>query len=212
MFMKHLLTTFERRDVSTTSAAIVGSPSARRRNSGLKHLAFMLLFMLGSLNLWGTNPDPVQSTFSKNSTISNNQVTEGGVTWSIDTGTKTGSPAAPAGANFQKSAGLKFGESGSKYYQPVTFTTSYFNSYNVTAVEVNICNNGNKAGTLTVSQGSTQIGTQTETFGTTWTILTANTTNGSGGTLTISYSVQQAFCINYIKVYYTSDGPSQPTV
>ncbi len=53
--MKHLLTTFERHDVSTTSAVIVGSPSARRRNSGLKHLAFMLLFLVGSLNVWGTD-------------------------------------------------------------------------------------------------------------------------------------------------------------
>lgn len=205
--MKHLLT-FLRHDVSATLALTVGSPSFDRRGTMLKHYAFMLLFLLGSLNVWGTSP--VQSTFSKNSTISNNQVTEGGVTWTINTGTKTGSPAAPAGANFQRSTGLKFGESGSKYYKPVTFTTSYFDDYNVTAVEVYICNNGNKAGTLTVTQGSTQIGTQTETFGTTWTVLKAETQSGNGGALSISYSVDQAFCINYIKVTYT--GSTNPTI
>ena len=204
----NLLRKSERKSVGTTLALTVGSPSFDRRHSALKHLAFMLLFLLGSLNVWGTSP--VQSTFSKNSTISNNQVTEGGVTWTINTGTKTGSPAAPAGANFQKSTGLKFGESGSKYYKPVTFTTSYFDDYNVTAVEVYICNNGNKAGTLTVTQGSTQIGTQTETFGTTWTVLKAETQSGNGGALSISYSVDQAFCINYIKVTYT--GSTNPTI
>ncbi len=33
----------------------VGSPSAHRRYSALKHLAFMLLFLLGSLNVWATS-------------------------------------------------------------------------------------------------------------------------------------------------------------
>ena len=175
-------------------------------------LSLLMLMCFSVGNVWATDPDPVQSTFSKNSTISNNQVTEGGVTWTIDTGTKTGSPAAPAGANFQKSTGLKFGESGSKYYKPVTFTTTYFNDYNVVAVEINVCNNGSKAATFTATQGDTQIGTKTETFGQTWTTMTVNTTAGSGGTLTISYSVEQAFCINYIKVTYTGSGSPKTTV
>ena len=34
-------------------ALTVGSPSVHRRYSALKHLAFMLLFLLGSLNVWG---------------------------------------------------------------------------------------------------------------------------------------------------------------
>ena len=52
--MKHL-TTFCRHDVGRTSALTVCSPSARRRNSMLKHLAFMLLFLVGSINAWGTD-------------------------------------------------------------------------------------------------------------------------------------------------------------
>ena len=37
----------------STLALTVGSPSAHRRHSVLKHLTFMLLFLLGSLNVWG---------------------------------------------------------------------------------------------------------------------------------------------------------------
>lgn len=43
----------ERKSVGTTLALTVGSPSVHRRYSALKHLAFMLLFLLGSLNVWG---------------------------------------------------------------------------------------------------------------------------------------------------------------
>lgn len=43
----------QRKSVGTTLALTVGSPSFDRRYSRLKHLAFMLLFLLGSLNVWG---------------------------------------------------------------------------------------------------------------------------------------------------------------
>ena len=45
----------------STLALTVGSPSAHRRHSALKHLAFMLLFLLGSLNMWGTEYELVYS-------------------------------------------------------------------------------------------------------------------------------------------------------
>lgn len=49
----NLLRKSERKSVGTTLALTVGSPSAHRRYSALKHLTFMLLFLLGSLNVWG---------------------------------------------------------------------------------------------------------------------------------------------------------------
>ena len=52
----HLLRKSERKSVGTTLALTVGSPSFDRRHSALKHLAFMLLFLLGSLNVWGEDP------------------------------------------------------------------------------------------------------------------------------------------------------------
>ena len=61
--MKHL-TNFCRHDVGRTSALTVGSPSARRRNSRLKHLSFMLLFILGSLNVWAAVNGSIASSIS----------------------------------------------------------------------------------------------------------------------------------------------------
>lgn len=52
--MKHFLTQFGL-SVGLASYATVGSPSGDRRNSRLKHIAFMLLFLLGSLNVWGAD-------------------------------------------------------------------------------------------------------------------------------------------------------------
>ena len=51
----NLLRKSERKSVGTTLALTVGSPSFDRRYSRLKHLAFMLLFLLGSLNVWGAD-------------------------------------------------------------------------------------------------------------------------------------------------------------
>ena len=64
--MKHLLT-FLRHDVSATLALTVGSPSFDRRYSALKHLAFMLLFIISSLNVWGADEVYKTATFSSSS-------------------------------------------------------------------------------------------------------------------------------------------------
>ena len=62
----NLLRKSERKSVGTTLALTVGSPSFDRRYSRLKHLAFMLLFLLGSLNVWGDNILPKLYLKSKN--------------------------------------------------------------------------------------------------------------------------------------------------
>ena len=49
----NLLRKSDRKSVGTTLALTVGSPSFDRRGTMLKHYAFMLLFLLGSLNVWG---------------------------------------------------------------------------------------------------------------------------------------------------------------
>ena len=141
--------------------------------------------------------------------ISNNSITVGGATWSVATTEGKGTPDISAGKAYSK-YGLKFGSSGSNYYGSVTFSTNYFNSYNVKSVTVNILNNAGKAGTLTAKQGNTDIGSDSKTFGQTWTDLTVNTNSGSGGTLSFTYSVEQAFYIHSIEVVYTSGG-STPT-
>ena len=62
----NLLRKSERKSVGTTLALTVGSPSFDRRYSRLKHYAFMLLFLLGSLNVWGDNILPKLYLKSKN--------------------------------------------------------------------------------------------------------------------------------------------------
>ena len=80
--------------------------------------------------------------------------------------------------------------------------TEYFASKSVKSVTVNFLNNGKKSATMTVKQGENTIGTVTKEFGAEWTDLTAETTQGNGGTLTITYSVAQASLIHSITVKY----------
>ncbi len=141
--------------------------------------------------------------FASPEAISNNSITVDGATWNVTTTTGAGSPTMTTGT-YSKTYGLKFGSSKSIYYGSVTFSTDYFNSYNVQSVTVNILNNGSKEGTLTAQQGNTSIGSKSSTFGTTWTNLTVNTNSGSGGSLSFTYSVEQAFYIHSITVTYTA--------
>ena len=79
----NLLRKSERKSVGTTLALTVGSPSFDRRGTMLKHYAFMLLFLLGSLNVWGENIDITASTLSlsgSNYTSSSSGVAVDGVT------------------------------------------------------------------------------------------------------------------------------------
>lgn len=132
-----------------------------------------------------------------------NPATVNEATWSITMGTKVGSPdinGTPTKS--YNNYGWKWGNSGSKYWSSYTLSTDYFASKSVKSVTVKFLNNGKKSATMTVKQGETTIGTATQTFGTTWTDLTANTTQGTGGTLTINYSVAQASYIHSITVEY----------
>ena len=132
-----------------------------------------------------------------------NPATVNGATWSITMGPKVGSPdinGTPTKS--YNNYGWKWGNSSSKYWSSYTLSTDYFASKSVKSVTVNFLNNGKKSATMIVKQGETTIGTATQEFGTTWTDLTANTTQGTGGTLTINYSVAQASLIHSITVEY----------
>ena len=135
-------------------------------------------------------------------------------TWSIVMGEVVGSPTTNGvPTKYSSIFGWKWGDSSSKYYKSYTLSTDYFTDKNVKRVTVNFLNNGNKTGTMTVTQGSTTIGTASAVFGQTWTNLTANTTTGSGGTLSINYAVDQASYIHSIIVEYEEGTPStDPTI
>ena len=109
--MKHLLS-LERLDVGRTLALTVGSQSVHRRGTMLKHIAFMLLFIIGSLNVWGAEGDVVYTLntasgqtpiASSNSYQNYTDATNG---WKITCGsTQTNSPAGLwLGSNSKQSA------------------------------------------------------------------------------------------------------------
>lgn len=163
--------------------------------------ACLLMAVLSIGQMWGADPS-VKSTFSTSSTISENKVTENGVTWTLDVTTAAGSPTITTGTANQIQ-GLKFGSSGSNYYSPIKFSTDYFKNYNVKSVTIYEKNNGSKIGKLTVKQGSTTIGTASHSAKTSnWETLTASGTKGAGGTLEVTYEVAQASYFNYIEVVY----------
>ncbi len=169
--------------------------------------AFMLLaFLAVPMGMRGQTPY-WSHAFASPEAISNNSITVDGATWTVSTTAGAGSPTISAGNTYSQ-YGLKFGQNKSNYFGSVTFSTDYFNNYNVQSVAVEILNNGSKAGTLSAQQNQTNIGSTTQTFGTTWTTLTVNTTPGTGGTLSFTYSVEQAFYIHSITVTYTTGGGS----
>lgn len=153
---------------------------------------------------WATDPT-WSHVFASPEAISSNSITVDGATWTVSTTAGAGSPTISTG-NSNSKYGLKFGSNKSTYYGSVTFSTDYFKNYNVKSVSVTILNNGSKSGTLTAVQGDASIGSTSQTFGQAWTTLTVNTKAGSGGTLSFTYSVEQAFYINSITVTYEDNG------
>lgn len=133
----------------------------------------------------------------------NTPATVNSATWSISMGKKVGNPTTNGDpTKSYKSCGWKWGNNKSNYWSSYTLSTDYFASKSVKSVTVKFLNNGSKSATMIVKQGETTIGTATQTFGTTWTDLKAETTQGTGGTLTINYSVAQASYIHSITVEY----------
>ena len=175
-----------------------------------KHLlkTILLLFALvaGSTSVWAAD-ETWTHTFVSPEAISDNSITVDNATWTVTTTKGQGSPTMTAGNTYSK-YGLKFGSSKSVYYGSVTFSTDYFNSYNVKSVTINVFNNGKKTGTLTAKQGNVNIGSASQEFGTSWTDLTAHGSTGAGGALSFTYSVEQAFYIHSITVTYTTAAPT----
>lgn len=165
------------------------------------------MLTLFSVSMFAAEPVTVKSTFTKATKPENNQVTdlEGKVTWDIATTVGQGEPTYATGQSNSVEA-IKFGASKSVYFSKVEFSTDYFKDYNVTSVNFYVANNGKKTGTLTVKQGSVTIGTSSAEFGNAWTEMTATGTKGEGGSLTVTYEVEQAFYLSYIEVTYEAAG------
>jgi len=168
---------------------------------------FALVFVLGVGNVWGANPDPVLCTFPSSGSITNNSITVNSVTWSIKTTVGAGSPSvALTNATYASTSksSIKFGSSKKIYYSSFSLSTNYFSSYNVSAVNVHYALNGGATTTVTATQGNTTIGSDTYSTGQTWHDATMNTSKGTGGELTISFTTTQAIAIHSIEITYTA--------
>lgn len=170
---------------------------------------------MGVGNAWGADPDPVLCTFPSPGSITNNSITVNSVTWSIETTVGAGSPSvALTNATYASTSksSIKFGTSKKIYYSSFSLSTNYFSSYNVSAVNVHYALNGGVATTVTATQGNTTIGSDTYSTGQTWHDATMNTSNGTGGELTISFTTTQAIAIHSIEITYTTGGSQQSSV
>ena len=93
--MKHLLTQFGL-SVGLASYATVGSPSADRRRQQLKHITFMLLFLLAGVGqVWGATKvisyeDETQDAETTISVSNQSSGTAGKVSWSATSATWNG--------------------------------------------------------------------------------------------------------------------------
>ena len=172
----------------------------------LVSLLCVLMLTVGVGNVWGENWSYTFSTtptWTPNSGTSRS-MTINSATWSVSTGTATGSPSTWGEyANAYSSGGITFGNSSKHYYQTITLSTNYFTSYQVSAVTVNLLINGSVSTTITVTQGITTIGTPSYSTANDWHDFTANTNTGTSGTLTLSIATTQAIRIHSISVTYT---------
>ena len=199
--MKHLLT-FLRHDVSATLALTVGSPSFDRRGTMLKHYAFMLLFLLGSLNVWGetitfkTTTGTEGSTNITSSTNESNILTAGAEYIAFTN--------KCVKAYYPGKSGLKLG-SGSAT-GTVAFTLSLSN---ITSITIKTAKYGSDKGTLTFKRGTNSLQTgQTPGNDIVQTFSPAITPGED--VFTIATSEKRAYISEII--VETSSGPAQPTV
>ena len=127
--------------------------------------------------------------------------------WSYEGTTIAQGEPAVAVAKSNSAYWLKFGSSGSNYFNPVILSTTAFNSNKVTKVRLNLKHNGTKVGTLTVKQGNITIGTcTTDNTSSIIDVECSQDAVGNGGKLEIKYEVAQALYIGKIEVWYETSG------
>lgn len=191
--MKHLLT-FLRHGVSGTLASTVGSPSFDRRGTMLKHYAFMLLFLLASLNVWGYT-----ITFSTGSGDGTSASTSTACSTIVSDGASylSGNLVTATKVYYSGSYGLKLGASSNAG----TIKMNLASSVTPTSIVVSAkLYNSSKAATLKVN------GSATQNITTDFSNLTFNITSST------SYIQLESSKYCWIESITVNTGSSQPTV
>lgn len=174
-------------------------------NSFAKRVMMVIVVVMMASSVWGHRSSPYSCVFDADLEEVSNQVTTGDITWTISRTVGKGSPTTTFGSQNNQTA-IKLGAGSSNYYSAISLSTSDFSDKDVTQVVLYISSNNGGSKTITVTQGATTIGTQSQSFtSNTWVAnSTYNTNSGSGGTLTIAISNDAtATFIHSIEVTYT---------
>ena len=132
--------------------------------------------------------------------VTNNAITMGDVNWSVNTTKEKGNPTI---SNTYKSQQcLKFGDGKKSYFSNIVFSTDYFSKYKVKQVEIKIRLETDVETKVVVKQSDIEMGSATYSQSGAWYDMTANTTVGTGGTLSIGITTTHIVYISYIKVTY----------
>ena len=167
----------------------------------------MLLFLLGSLNVWATDPDPVTCTFPSSGSISNDKITVNSVEWTISTGTETGSPTIGFGNAYSKTC-IKFGSGAKNCYASVNLSTDYFSDNGYTVTQVDVLGLGSAARNVTFEAGGES--TTENVAANSWTTLSLDGLSISGE-LSLDFSLNGAgFFIHEIVITYEEGGSTDP--
>lgn len=190
----NLLRKSERKSVGTTLALTVGSPSAHRRYSALKHLTFMLLFLLGSLNVWGGETSTLTFTAKANGS----GTADDNVAWTV---TSDGTES-----QFDNSKGIHYGTNSAKV-QYIRLSTSEITG-TITQVVVNASTASGVSATVGVTIGGSAFGGDPKSITTTATNYTF-TGSASGEivvTVTKPSSATKAIYCKSVAVTYSTGG------
>lgn len=201
----------------STLASTIVRPSFDCRSTVVKHLAFMLLFLLGSLNVWGDSPyehlftgstTPPFETKKANTTQQTATLSE--LSWTINTSQTACYFAQTTTTGLQ--VGSKANQSGN-----FTLSTSELNDYTITQVEVECSRATNSTATLSVTVGENALGTQNQSLETTASALTFSNQTGYSGDIVLSFTnptvnnKSTAVYIKRVTITYTTGGSSCET-
>ena len=217
--MKHLLS-LERLDVGRTLALTVGSPSVHRRGAMLKHIAFLLLFLVvGVGQVWGEDVTSTMDLDDQSGTVSTSTTSFTGTesaTWSLSIDANTSSVNSDSGDKY-----FQIG-SGSKTATSMAWTSSSFSGKKVKQVKVKGSTSGTSASVSVVSGSNTFTATTSTYTSATATTLTFNSPTTGGNVLSENLVVTIAFAsatkknirLFQIDVIYDdgNSGSSEPTV
>ncbi len=199
----NLLRKSERTSVGTTLALTVGSPSVDRRYSALKHLTFMLLFLLGSLNVWGEDVTATYVFTSQQFAVTLDGVAS--TAWSATNGTS----AQASASNYNADKGIQTTLATLVLNCPETYS-------NVSAVDVYYSTNASSTAKIKVTVGSEEASEQqVETSQTNKKMSFSFSDPGEDASLSITASRNGTSGSLYIKtvvIKYSSGGSTDPTI